>query len=452
MKRKISFRFELILFMLISLFISFALAFLIRNNIGYVGKTNEEKRIHKIYEECIGKLEEDLMYVTLENRADREKTLSQYRYLVGYEFYLVDAQGNVVDATIDNVQKIDNADIYDGMKHYSVSRQDKNVFQIQGCDYLKDGIYLFYNYLKYDENDTGMVFGALAGSILIFFLLIWGRISYISKIRAAVSGITAGEQGCRVSCRYSNELGALAEDINKMAETLEEEEQKKNEFLTNISHDIRTPLTTILGYLEMIKEEKYDSKEEMQEYLNIMQRKGNFLASMLEDFFQYSKLQSEDIKIEYIDFELNELLRQFYEDELEEFAENSLELKIELCEESTLCSGDTDLLARVVNNLLMNALKYAKENTQVTIKSFIEEKDQGRYVCFWVRNIPGKQISEEQVKLLFERLYKCDAARSEGGSGLGLSIVQSIVKLHHGFVEAYLDGKELVIAVFLRGK
>ena len=202
----------------------------------------------------------------------------------------------------------------------------------------------------------------------------------------------------------------------------------------------------------MIKEEKYDSKEEMQEYLNIMQRKGNFLASMLEDFFQYSKLQSEDIKIEYIDFELNELLRQFYEDELEEFAENSLELKIELCEESTLCSGDTDLLARVVNNLLMNALKYAKENTQVTIKSFIEEKDQGRYVCFWVRNIPGKQISEEQVKLLFERLYKCDAARSEGGSGLGLSIVQSIVKLHHGFVEAYLDGKELVIAVFLRGK
>lgn len=438
--------------MLISLFLSFTFAFLIRNRVGYFGKTNEEKRISKIYEECIGTLEEELMDISLENETDREKVLSEYRYLVGYEFYLVDAQGNVLNATIDDVKKIDSADIYDGMKRYSVSTQDENVFQIQGCDYLKEGIYLFYHYLKYDENDTGMVFGALAGSIIIFFFLIWGRISYISKIRAAVSGITAGEQGSRVPARYNNELGALAEDINKMAETLEEEEQKKNEFLTNISHDIRTPLTTILGYLEMLKEEKYDSKEEMQEYIDIMQRKGNFLASMLEDFFQYSKLQSEDIKIDCIDFELNELLRQFYEDELEEFARNSLELKIELSEESTLCSGDTDLLARVVNNLLMNALKYAKEHTQVQIKSFIEEKNQSRCVGFCVRNVPKEPVTEEQVKLLFERLYKCDAARSEGGSGLGLSIVKSIVRLHRGFVEAYLDGKEIVFVVYLRSE
>lgn len=450
MKKKISFRIELVLFMVLSLFISFTLAFLIRNHIGNFGKANEEKRIHKIYEECIEDLENDLRDISLADETEREKVLSNYRYLVGYEFYLVDAKGNVIDATVNDVTRLNQDDIYDGMKHYSVSGQDKNVFKIQGCDYLKDEVYLFYNYLKYDENDTKMVFFALMGSIFCFFLLIWGRISYISKIRTAVSGITEGNLDCRVSYKYNNELCALAEDINRMAESLETEEQKKNEFLTNISHDIRTPLTTILGYLEMLKDEKYDSKEEMQEYLDIMQRKGKFLSSMLEDFFQYSKLQSCDLKIEGVDFELNELLRQFYEDELLEFAENSLELKIDLCEESTRCNGDTELLARVVNNLLGNALKYAKENTEVTVKSFRTEKNHKHYVGFCVKNIPKNQISEEQVKLLFERLYKCDAARSEGGSGLGLSIVKSIVKLHHGFVEAYLEKEELVLAVYLK--
>lgn len=449
MKRKISFRIELILFMILSLIISFTVAFLIRNYTGDFGKPDEEKRIHKIYQECIGIIEEDLLDISLKDASKREEVMDRYRYLVGYEFYLVDAQGNVIDATTDDVVKLNHADIYDGMKHYSVSDQDKNVFQIQGCDYLKEGIYLFYHYLKYDENDTGMVFGALVGAILFFFLLIWGRVSYISNIRNTVSQITEGNLDSRVTYRYNNELRALAEDINTMAGTLAEEEHNKNEFLTNISHDIRTPLTTILGYLEMIKEEKYSSKEEMQKYLRIMQRKGEFLASMLEDFFQYSKLQSQDVKMECIDFEINELLRQFYEDEWKEFAGQSLDLAIDLTEESTLCSGDPDLLARVVNNLLTNALKYSKENTKVTLKSYVEEKNHSRFICFCVKNIPQNKISSEQVKLLFERLYKCDAARSEGGSGLGLSIVKSIVKLHHGFVEAYVSGEELVIAVSL---
>lgn len=438
--------------MLVSLVISFALAFLIRNNLGFLGSANQEKRIDKIYRECIEGLEGDLMNRSLTDETECKEVLSRYRYLVGYEFYLVDEEGNVVAATADGIQKINSAYICDGMKKYSVSKQDKNVFQMQGFDYLKDDIYLFYNYLNYDKNDTGMVFGALAGAIFCFFLLVWGRISYISKIRAAVAGITEGEPGCRAACRYNNELRALAEDINRMADTLEEEEHKKSEFLTNISHDIRTPLTTILGYLEMIKEEKYDSKEEMQEYLSAMQRKGKFLASMLEDFFQYSKLQSGDIKINYIDFELNELLRQFCEDEVEEFAQKSLELKIELCEGDTLCSGDTELLARVVNNLLTNALKYSKEDTKVTIRSFTEEKNHKHYVGFCVKNISKEKIEEAQLGLLFDRLYKCDAARSGGGSGLGLSIVKSIVKLHHGYVEAAIEGEALAVSVYLRGK
>ena len=450
MKKKISFRTELVLFMILSLLISFGIAFLLRNNIGYAGHTDEERRVRKIYKECIGTLESDLMNIPLNREEERKAILEQYRYLVGYEIYLVDSKVNVIDSTISGVRQINRAEVYDGMRNYSVSGQDENVFRIQGCDYLKEETYLYYTYLKYDENDTGMVFGALAGSIICFFLLIWGRISYISKIRNAVSRITEGELGYRVSYRYNNELCALAEDINTMAKTLEAEEKKKNEFLTNISHDIRTPLTTILGYIEMMKEKKYDSQEEMQQYLDIMQRKGNFLASMLEDFFQYSKLQSQDIKLVCTDFELNEMLRQFYEDEVGEFAEKALDLEIDLSEENTLCNGDTDLLARVVSNLLSNAMKYSKKNTKVMLRSFTKEKAQNQYVGFCVSNVPKEEISEEQMKLLFERLYKCDAARSGGGSGLGLSIVKSIVRLHHGLVEVYRKEEEIVFEVSLK--
>lgn len=448
LKKKISFRMELILFMIISLLISFAGSFFIRNRMGHLQKTDEEKRFHKIYEECIGNLEEELMNYSLEDEHGRKEILARYCYLVGYTFYLVDKYGNVIDATVNDVIAINGTEIYDGMKKYSASNQDKNIFQIQGCDYLKEGIYLYYTYLKYDENDTGMVFGALTGSILCFFLLIWGRISYISKIRTAVARITDGDLNHRISYKYHNELCSLAEDINKMAETLAQEEKKRNEFMTNVSHDIRTPLTTILGYLEMIQEEKYESKEEMQGYLSIMKRKGDFLASMLEDFFQYSKLQSGDVKMECVDFELNELLRQLYEDEVEEFVQNSLELEIDLCEQNTSCHGDTELLARVVNNLLSNTLKYSKENTKVMIKSFVENK----FVCFHVKSTPRDIISQEKIELLFERQYKCNAARSGEGSGLGLTIVKSIVKLHSGAVSADMEGEDIIFTVSLTAK
>lgn len=445
MKKKISFRMELVLFMLISLLISFSVAFLIRNQTGLFHTMNENERIRKIYDECVQQLEEQLLRIPLSDEQESEAVLNNYRYLVGYAFYLVDSKGNVLTATENDVKAIDATQIYDGMKTYSTSGLDDNVFRMQGCDYLKDDVYLYYSYLRFDENDTGMVFGALAGAILCFFLLIWGRISYISRIRTAVAGITAGNLSYRITCQYHNELRALSEEINEMAEALETEDKKRNEFLTNISHDIRTPLTTILGYLEMIREEKYGTREEMQGYLDIMKRKGDFLASMLEDFFQYSKLQSGDIQMDCMEFELNEMLRQFYEDEVDEFVQNSLHLQISLCEQNTKLYGDTELIARVINNLLSNALKYSRRNTTIIMKSFLDNQS----VCFMVKNTPKEPVSREQLVLMFERQYKCNAARSEGGSGLGLTIVRNIIRLHGGSVYAELEGEDIVFTVML---
>ena len=119
---------------------------------------------------------------------------------------------------------------------------------------------------------------------------------------------------------------------------------------------------------------KYDSKEERDSYLKIMERKGEFLSTMLEDFFQYSKLASNDRKLELCQIELNELLRQLYEDEEAEFVSRNLQLQLQLYEHAVPIMADMELIVRVVNNLLGNAKKYAKTNSIVKLKTGVTQE------------------------------------------------------------------------------
>lgn len=442
---------ELVFIMLLSLIIAFTVAILIRN-IGFeFHKESKEKRISQRYEECIIELEDKLLKVDMKDVNKINAILEEnYSQLVGYEFYVVDENGRVISSSTPAMLEIDKVRIIDGARDYQISKSDANVFKITGCDSIKNGYYLYYTYLYFDENDTRMVAGALIGAVICFFFLIWGRISYISTIRLSVDKMTQGDLSEKVPCCYKNELRGLAEDINQMAEALENEEQKKNEFLTNISHDIRTPLTTILGYLNMIKNKNYDSEEALQGYIRIMERKGKFLASMLEDFFQYSKLASHDISIKYTKLDLNELLRQMQEDEEEEFLAKELKLELQLYPEVIYCMGDPELLARVAGNLLSNSIKYSQINTSVLMKSSIEKVNYINYGVFSISNVPQESILEEEVSQLFERLYKRDNARKEEGSGLGLSIANNIIKLHGGKIEGHFVEERLIFKVYIR--
>lgn len=284
--------------------------------------------------------------------------------------------------------------------------------------------------------------------IIIFFLLIWRRISYISKIKSTVRNITEGNLSNRVPLKYKNELGELAEDINYMASKIEKEEKNRNEFMTNISHDLRTPLTTILGYINMIKNNKYESKYEFNNYVNIMNKKGIYLKNMLDDFFEYSKLSSSDIILEKHKFELNELVRQINEEEEDEFIQKGLKLSINLPQESIYIEADPSLLLRAVNNLLSNAVKYSRKNTVVEFNIRKETFNNVHYAVLSVSNIPEEPISKNDMKNFFERLYKKDSSRQKEGSGLGLSIVKNIVKLHGGFVKVYKQDNRLIFNMY----
>lgn len=414
-------------------------------------KQSREYRINKVYSDTINGLEKDLKNCNLEDSLSIQEILkNKYSFDIGYSFYVINSSGKVTAGTNKGIISVDKSEIINGKREYSESKADKNVFKLIGCDKLSEGYYLYYVFLKYGEDDTELVFYALIGSIICFLLFIWGRISYITKIKSVAVKIASGDLTQRVPVKYSDELRELAEGVNFMASKLENEDKRKNEFLTNISHDIRTPLTTILGYVDMLRRRKYDSDEEMNKYLDIIKRKGVFLASMMEDFFEYSKLASKDVTLNSQQIELNELARQLYDDEVNNFSDRSLKLKMELSKEPISVVCDCELILRAINNLISNSLKYSKPDTVVFMKISNEKIEDESYGVFTLKNIPKELIVKEEVKHFFDRLYKKDSARSEEGSGLGLSIVKNIVRLHDGKIISYVDGEYITFKLALK--
>lgn len=434
--------------------IAFVIAFLVSglakgNGVGVYNK-DPDYRMKSIDSKLICGLEEELKKIGF-NDIGKVKFLidEKYNFSQGYSLYVVDADGNVIVDNNTGIKTIDVRGIKDGKREYSDGKNSE-LFKVIGCEYLKDGYFLYYIYNGYGQDDSVMLIWTLIGFIILFFIFLWGRVSYISRVKASVQVIAEGDLSHRVPVKYKNELRELAEDINHLAEELEKEDKKRSEFLTNISHDLRTPLTTMLGYTDMIKKGKYDSKEEFDKYISILERKGSFLKNMLEDFFDYSKLSSKDMNLNLERLELNELARQLLEDERDIFRERSLELSVIFSKEPVYIDADPELIARAIENLLSNAVKYSKPNTQVRIIVSKEKRKNNSFAVISINNLPKDVISEEEVSSFFERLYKKDQSRKDNGSGLGLSIVKDIAKLHGGFVQGLKEGENLVFSIGIK--
>jgi len=415
---------------------------------------NPESIIEYIYRAQLNKIEYQLKSITVNDAVESQKSLNKFGYYLNtYVVFIVDENGRVLAGNNSEIKNIDVHEIVDGKKVFKFMNDAKSVVKITGCDYLKDGCYLFYIYTGYGMLDRFENYGLIISIIIygfIFFMLIWGRISYISKIESSVRSIADGNLSERVPLKYKNELRELAEDINYMASELDKEEKKRSEFLTNISHDLRTPLTTILGYLNMIKTGKYASNDELNNYMSIINNKGLYLKRMVDDFFQFSKLSSKDMILEKQKLDLNELIRQIGEEEDNEFRQKGLELSLKLPQESIHIEVDCDLFLRAINNLLSNSLKYSRLNTIVELKISQEKYNNEFYAMISISNIPEETITDADISSLFERLYKKDSSRQNEGSGLGLSIVKDICELHHGFAKAFKHNDRLFFQIFIK--
>ena len=224
-----------------------------------------------------------------------------------------------------------------------------------------------------------------------------------------------------------------------------ENEQKKDELIVYLAHDIKTPLTSMIGYLSLLSEIKDMPQEQRNRYIDIALDKSYRLEDLINELFDVARFNSEKIVLEKEEINLNLMLEQIADDFYPTLKEMNKKINF-TSDEKTILYADPDKLSRVFNNLIKNAVNYSKENTDINI-SIINKENQ---VTVNITN-KGKQIPKEKLDKIFEKFYRLDSSRTSktGGSGLGLAIAKEIVELHGGKIYAESDMKETTFSVIL---
>ena len=266
---------------------------------------------------------------------------------------------------------------------------------------------------------------AVAVGVLVYFLA--RKIAKpISKLNDAAKSIAKGNFKKRVEIDDIEEIGELGETFNEMAESIEQFENTRNSFVANISHDLRTPMTTITGFVQGILDGTIP-EEKHEWYLSIVLDESKRLSRIVSDLLDISKLEQGSFDLELRDFDINELVRLTVIKFEKKITDKDIMLSVEFDKDSVLVNADKDAISRVLTNLLDNAIKFTNEKGFIDIR--VGTKNGKSYVS--IQN-SGLGIVEEDLKHIFDRFYKTDKSRSldKNGAGLGLYIVKSIIQAH----------------------
>ena len=223
-------------------------------------------------------------------------------------------------------------------------------------------------------------------------------------------------------------------------------EKSKDELITNVSHDLRTPLTSIIGYLRLIEDKQYHSEEDIVKYSHIAYEKAKQMKTLVDDLFEYTKVQQHGAPVNMMTVDLSQLLEQVSASFELEGQKRGIEVSSATQPTPLLVDADPEKLGRVFSNLVANALKYGNGASYIKI----DARQVGASVVIEVAN-DGTQIPAASLGHLFERFYRVESSRSKdtGGTGLGLAIVKSIVDLHHGEVEVTSTSQVTTFTVIL---
>ena len=288
--------------------------------------------------------------------------------------------------------------------------------------------------------------------VVSFSVRINGRVRYVEYLSQEIQKIREEGFGRSMELQGDDEITRLCAVINEMSVQLREKEerekrpqQSKNELITSVSHDLRSPLTSIIGYVELLKETGPEDRQRFDEYIEVVERRLAGLNGLINELFEYTKLNSADRFPDMEKRDVLELLRHIlYEYKILMEAEG-LTLSWQLRANSHAADINTQQMVRVFQNLLDNARRYADRSAPVTVTA--EETDR-LHICITNRLTDARGIEPDRI---FERFYCGDRARSTPqSSGLGLAIVKRIVELHGGEVDASLQGQELSVHLFLK--
>ncbi|MEZ3431947.1 MAG: HAMP domain-containing histidine kinase [Lachnospiraceae bacterium] len=294
------------------------------------------------------------------------------------------------------------------------------------------------------------------GGILLLFaaaqmIYLNSFIKYFAEINRGIDALVRENAGDVI---LSQELTATERKINSIKHMLEKRksdarlaEQRKNDLIVYLAHDLKTPLTSVIGYLTLLRDEPQISQELRCRYTDIALEKAQRLEELINEFFDITRLNLTTLTLDKEQIRLSRMLEQLTSEFHPILAERALTWKLEIAPDITLV-GDADKLARAFDNLIRNAVNYSHSGTEICLRAQTESG----MVKLMIEN-QGKTIPPEKLEHIFEQFYRADTSRSSatGGAGLGLAIAKEIVELHGGTITAASTNEHTTFIVTLPG-
>ncbi|KSV58442.1 sensor histidine kinase [Acetivibrio ethanolgignens] len=284
------------------------------------------------------------------------------------------------------------------------------------------------------------VFVGIVLFILYFLLLSRKMVKYLNQIVEGIRKMSNGNLTTRIEIAEEDEFSMIGNQLNKMADNIiglmdkeRNNEKVKNDLITNVAHDLRTPLTSIIGYLDLVIKNEELEEETKKKYIRIAYDKALRLQSLIGDLFSFTKVSTGEMVLKKTRIDIVKLVEQMVEEFYPSFQENGLEYEFSSDCDSAVIEADGDLMARAFSNLISNAVKYGKDGKVIRIWIHRTQST----VSVSVLNY-GEVIPEESLEHIFDRFYRVENSRSveTGGSGLGLAIAKKIAVMHGGSIRA----------------
>ncbi len=411
-----------------------------------------------------------LNFIKLEQEGDYEK-LELYMKQFGTidttyyngKLYIADNAGNIL-STDTSIEKINLPYVLSQAttlhkvptRHFSSSLNLAYPIPINGqLAYLIMEITLLPTYSNiYTELPNILGVGvALFWFVWIIIYFTSNKIFYIEYISNCLGEIATGDLDYQIEIVGTDELAQVASDIMYMQAEIKEQieaqkeaERSKNELITNVAHDLRTPLTSIIGYLSLVKDSQFNNEEEQQKYISIAYEKADKLKSLIGNLFEFTKLNNNSIILNKNKVSIASLINQLVEEILPMADEKEVSIKCSFGTNDSTILVDASQIIRVIENLIENAIKYTGEGETIFIKLEGTEKNISLKILNRCHNMSNIEINQ-----LFERFYRTDKSRnsSTGGSGLGLAIAKQIVELHDGKIKASIHEDMICFEIIL---
>ncbi|KIE44864.1 his Kinase A domain protein [Clostridium argentinense CDC 2741] len=298
----------------------------------------------------------------------------------------------------------------------------------------------------FDSTDSNKIILCSIYDIIYLFVIvprILEKISLLNRINKGTEEILYGNFDYTIEVKGKGKSGLekLAHNINNIKASSKialdnqmKSERLKSELITNVSHDLKTPLTSIVNYIDLLRNENL-SKDDIRKYVKILEKKSQRLKILIEDLFEASKMSSGDVELSLQKVDLVALLKQALGEYDEKIKNSSISFKLNIEKQNIYAYLDGMKTWRVFDNLINNALKYSEDNTRVYLS--LEEKD--NKAVFIIKNISNYELDFEPNEI-FERFKRGDKSRNTEGSGLGLAIAKSIVDIQGGTLDIEIDG------------